>query len=128
MTSAPEIIERPFVAQGAGDRSGRCWVCGWFIDAAVVLVILIGWWMCLSGPVREVMPLADDTYRDAAYAENILQGRIAADPSMVGLPYWYAWQVTILGLGPIWMGKKGGGEAQDRKPAQRRGYFCFWPV
>ncbi len=22
-----------------------------------------------------------------------------------GLPYWYTWQVTILGLGPIWMGK-----------------------
>ncbi|MDF1554619.1 MAG: acyl-CoA/acyl-ACP dehydrogenase, partial [Deferrisomatales bacterium] len=21
-----------------------------------------------------------------------------------GLPYWYTWQVTILGLGPIWMG------------------------
>ena len=21
-----------------------------------------------------------------------------------GLSYWYAWQVTILGLGPIWMG------------------------
>jgi len=21
-----------------------------------------------------------------------------------GLCYWYAWQVTILGLGPIWMG------------------------
>jgi len=20
-----------------------------------------------------------------------------------GLQYWYAWQVTILGLGPIWM-------------------------
>ena len=20
-----------------------------------------------------------------------------------GLPYWYTWQVTILGLGPIWM-------------------------
>lgn len=23
-----------------------------------------------------------------------------------GLSYWYAWQVTILGLGPIWMGEK----------------------
>ena len=22
-----------------------------------------------------------------------------------GLPYWYTWQVTILGLGPIWMGQ-----------------------
>jgi len=24
--------------------------------------------------------------------------------SFYGLCYWYAWQVTILGLGPIWMG------------------------
>ena len=32
-----------------------------------------------------------------------------------GLPYWYAWQVTILGLGPIWMGKN---EAVKQKAAE----------
>jgi acyl-CoA dehydrogenase len=32
-----------------------------------------------------------------------------------GLPYWYTWQVTILGLGPIWMGKN---EAVKKKTAQ----------
>jgi len=32
-----------------------------------------------------------------------------------GLPYWYTWQVTILGLGPIWMS---GNEAVKRKAAR----------
>jgi acyl-CoA dehydrogenase len=33
-----------------------------------------------------------------------------------GLPYWYTWQVTILGLGPIWMS---GNEAVARDAARR---------
>lgn len=32
-----------------------------------------------------------------------------------GLPYWYTWQVTILGLGPIWMGEN---EEMKKKVAQ----------
>jgi acyl-CoA dehydrogenase len=32
-----------------------------------------------------------------------------------GLPYWYTWQVTILGLGPIWMS---GNEAARRRTAR----------
>src|SRR5664280_3035995 len=35
-----------------------------------------------------------DTYRNAALNEVL---------AFYGLPYWYAWQVTILGLGPFWM-------------------------
>ncbi len=34
-----------------------------------------------------------DTYRNAKFNEIL---------GFYGLPYWYAWQVTILGLGPIW--------------------------
>jgi acyl-CoA dehydrogenase len=34
-----------------------------------------------------------DTRRNAAFNEIL---------GFYGLPYWYAWQVTILGLGPIW--------------------------
>jgi len=34
-----------------------------------------------------------DTARNAAFNEIL---------GFYGLPYWYAWQVTILGLGPIW--------------------------
>jgi len=36
-----------------------------------------------------------DTYRNCAFNEIL---------GFYGLPYWYTWQVTILGLGPIWMG------------------------
>lgn len=42
-----------------------------------------------------------------------------------GLCYWYAWQVTILGLGPIWMGTN---EAVKRKAAELLadgGIFAF---
>ncbi len=36
-----------------------------------------------------------DTYRNCAFNEIL---------GFYGLQYWYTWQVTILGLGPIWMG------------------------
>ena len=42
-----------------------------------------------------------------------------------GLCYWYAWQVTILGLGPIWMGDN---EEIKKKTAQmlrEGGVFAF---
>ncbi|MCG8333317.1 MAG: acyl-CoA/acyl-ACP dehydrogenase [Proteobacteria bacterium] len=42
-----------------------------------------------------------------------------------GLCYWYTWQVTILGLGPIWMGKN---EEVKKKAAQmlkEGGIFAF---
>ncbi len=42
-----------------------------------------------------------------------------------GLPYWYTWQVTILGLGPIWMGQN---EEVKKKTAQllkEGGIFAF---
>ena len=42
-----------------------------------------------------------------------------------GLPYWYTWQVTILGLGPIWMSKN---ETLKKKAAellQKGSIFAF---
>src|SRR3712207_4191440 len=44
-----------------------------------------------------------DTARNAAFNEIL---------GFYGLPYWYAWQVTILGLGPIWQ--------SDNDAARRR--------
>lgn len=35
-----------------------------------------------------------DTWRNSEFAEIL---------GFYGLPYWYSWQVTVLGLGPIWM-------------------------
>ena len=37
-----------------------------------------------------------DTFRNCDFNEIL---------GFYGIPYWYAWQVTILGLGPIWMGQ-----------------------
>src|SRR6478735_8443316 len=44
-----------------------------------------------------------DTARNAAFNEIL---------GFYGLSYWYAWQVTILGLGPIWQ--------SDNEAARRR--------
>ena len=50
----------------------------------------------LLTPARDAAGDADkrwDTRRNAMFNEIL---------GFYGLPYWYAWQVTILGLGPIW--------------------------
>jgi acyl-CoA dehydrogenase len=47
-----------------------------------------------------------DTARNAALSEIL---------GFYGLPYWYTWQVTVLGLGPIWM--SGNAEAKRRAAA-----------
>ena len=47
-----------------------------------------------------------DTWRNCAFNEVL---------SFYGLHYWYTWQVTILGLGPIWMS---GNEKAKQRAAQ----------
>jgi acyl-CoA dehydrogenase len=42
-----------------------------------------------------------------------------------GLCYWYAWQVTILGLGPIWMGKNEEVKQKTAKLLEEGGVFAF---
>ena len=57
-----------------------------------------------------------DTFRICAFNEIL---------SFYGLCYWYTWQVSMLGLGPIWMGEN---EALKRKTAQllrNGGIFAF---
>ena len=57
-----------------------------------------------------------DTYRNCEFNEII---------GFYGLAYWYTWQVTILGLGPIWMS---GNEELKRKAAralEQGGIFAF---
>ena len=36
-----------------------------------------------------------------------------------GLPYWYTWQVSILGLGPIWMSANEGAASSARRSCSR---------
>ncbi len=57
-----------------------------------------------------------DTFRICCFNEIL---------GFYGLPYWYTWQVTILGLGPIWMGQN---EEVKQKTAQLLkdgGIFAF---
>lgn len=42
-----------------------------------------------------------------------------------GLCYWYAWQVTILGLGPIWMGTNEEVKKKTAKLLDEGGIFAF---
>jgi len=57
-----------------------------------------------------------DTFRNCAFNEIL---------GFYGLCYWYTWQVSILGLGPVWMGDN---EAVKQKTAQllrEGGIFAF---
>jgi acyl-CoA dehydrogenase len=42
-----------------------------------------------------------------------------------GLAYWYTWQVTILGLGPIWMGNNEAVKKKTAKLLEKGGIFAF---
>ena len=42
-----------------------------------------------------------------------------------GLAYWYTWQVTILGLGPIWMGQNEDVKKKTAKLLEEGGIFAF---
>jgi len=57
-----------------------------------------------------------DTYRNCEFNEII---------SFYGLAYWYTWQVTILGLGPIWMSRNEGIKKKAAKALREGGIFAF---
>jgi len=57
-----------------------------------------------------------DTYRNCAFNEIL---------GFYGLPYWYTWQVTILGLGPIWMGNNEAVKTKTARLLQEGGIFAF---
>ena len=57
-----------------------------------------------------------DTYRNCAFNEVL---------GFYGLQYWYTWQVTILGLGPIWMGNNEKVKARTAELLEAGGIFAF---
>ena len=57
-----------------------------------------------------------DTYRNAALNEVL---------AFYGLPYWYAWQVTILGLGPFWMSGNVAARKETARLLEDGGIFGF---
>ncbi len=57
-----------------------------------------------------------DTARICAFGEVL---------AFYGLSYWYAWQVTILGLGPIWQSDNDEAKARAARILQEGGVFAF---
>ncbi len=57
-----------------------------------------------------------DTWRICEFAEIL---------GFYGLPYWYAWQVSVLGLGPIWMSDNETVKQEAAKALQEGGIFAF---
>jgi acyl-CoA dehydrogenase len=57
-----------------------------------------------------------DTFRNCAFNEIL---------GFYGLQYWYTWQVTILGLGPIWMGNNEKVKVKTARLLDEGGIFAF---
>lgn len=57
-----------------------------------------------------------DTWRNCAFNEIT---------AFYGLAYWYTWQVSILGLGPIWMGENEGVKKRTAELLRDGGIFAF---
>ena len=57
-----------------------------------------------------------DTFRNCAFKEIL---------GFYGLQYWYTWQVTILGLGPIWMGNNEKVKVKTARLLDEGGIFAF---
>ena len=57
-----------------------------------------------------------DTRRNAVFNEIL---------GFYGLPYWYAWQVTILGLGPIWQSANEAARARAARLLDEGAVFAF---
>jgi acyl-CoA dehydrogenase len=57
-----------------------------------------------------------DTWRVCGFAEIL---------GFYGLPYWYAYQVSVLGIGPIWMSKNKGAQAKAKRLLDDGNIFAF---
>jgi len=57
-----------------------------------------------------------DTARNAVFNEIL---------GFYGLPYWYAWQVTILGLGPIWQSANDSARLRAARLLEEGAIFAF---
>jgi len=57
-----------------------------------------------------------DTWRVCEFAEIL---------GFYGLQYWYTWQVTVLGLGPIWMSENDDIKKRAAKALEQGGIFAF---
>ena len=90
----------------------------WYSDF-VEFLAREGVFAMLLTPVRDADDAADkrwDTARNAVFNEIL---------GFYGLPYWYAWQVTILGLGPIWQSENDAVRARAARLLNEGAVFAF---
>jgi len=114
MNATVEFFETKGSARLKDDRNERRW-CGDFLDVVKENRIF----STLLTPPEHAIDDPDarwDTQRNCALNEIL---------GFYGLPYWYAWQVSILGLGPLWMAR--GTEIKERTARALRdgGIFGF---
>ena len=112
-TSPEDCSGRPSLvrAPGQGNALQNYRECVWYADF-LELVAKEHLFAKMGTPAREANGDRDkrwDTSRISAFSEIL---------AFYGLDYWYAWQVTILGLGPIWQSDNA--SARRRGPVARR--------
>ena len=94
------------------DDHERVWYADFleFIKAEKIFATMLTPTPCGGGDTRW------DTYRNCAFNEIL---------GFYGLQYWYTWQVTILGLGPIWMGNNEKVKKKTARLLEEGGIFAF---
>ena len=90
----------------------------WWVDAAIVLLILAGWIAFVAHVTGGRRVILYDTFRDMASAENMRAGRIWADPALPGYSYWYAPGSPLLVAGISLL--------TGRPVPDLYGYAAFW--
>jgi acyl-CoA dehydrogenase len=70
----------------------------------------------LTPPEHGAVGTRWDTWQIAAYSEVL---------AFYGLCYWYTWQVSILGLGPIWMSRNEAVQKQTARLLREGGIFAY---
>lgn len=60
------------------------------IDWAILAAIVPAWCLLVTYATGGDRALFCDTFRDTAYAQNMLSGRFLSDPCISGQDFWYA--------------------------------------
>jgi acyl-CoA dehydrogenase len=117
MTTATAAIEW-FEAKGKSRLLAESHTDQWYADFIEFLAAERVFATLLT-PARDARGAAGkrwDTARNALFNEIL---------GFYGLPYWYAWQVTILGLGPIWQSDNDAARARAAALLEEGAVFAF---
>lgn len=113
MKKTVEYFETKGKAQLIDDEHARVWYAGFidFLKENKVFSTLL-----TPSEYTDDKDTRWDTFRNCDLNEIF---------GFYGLSYWYAWQVTILGLGPIWMGNNEKVKKDAARMLEEGGIFAF---